>query len=180
MPDKSDRSPAEQEHHKKAFELYYGLGDGRSYKRLATQLGLSPSTIKHWSGLFHWRQRISEREADAARRLADHTQQTQTNERGRNRKIVQLALMKLARGIADGKVRMQMGDLDRLIRLQSFLDTSPLKPEDLRRPEDIVEYILRVFLPLDRRIQQEVLDLVQNYKLPTSTLRKPPDTEDQP
>lgn len=163
MAHKPDHPPEEQEHHKKAFELYYSLGDRRSYKQLADKLGVSPSTIKLWSGMFHWRQRTRERDADVARRLADQTQQSHADERGRNRKIVHLALMRLAKGIADGKVRMQLGDLDRLIRLQSFLDDPPPKPGELKSPEDIAEFMMSIFHPLDSDARHKVIRIIEDY-----------------
>ncbi len=36
-----------------------------------------------------------------------------------------MALVQLARAVADGQVKMNLGDLDRLIRLESFLRDEP-------------------------------------------------------
>ena len=120
---KSDLLTTEQEHHKRAFEQYYALGEKRSYQQVAEQMGVSPSTVKLWARSFGWRRRVQERNAEVARRVADRAIQTGVEEHDRNRKIVQMALMRLAKAIADGKVKMQMGDLDRLIRLQQYLDS---------------------------------------------------------
>ena len=112
----------EQERHRKAFELYYALGEKRSYRRVAGQMNVSPSAVKLWGRSFAWRNRIQERDAQIARQVADRAIQTGIDEHDRNRKIVQMALMRLAKAISEGKIKMQMGDLDRLIRLQAFLD----------------------------------------------------------
>lgn len=120
---KDDLLTTEQEHHKRAFEHYYALGEKRSYQHVAEQMGVSPSTVKLWSRSFDWRRRIHERDAQIARTVADRVIQSGIEEHDRNRKIVTMALMKLAKGIAEGKVKMQMGDLDRLIRLQGYLDS---------------------------------------------------------
>jgi len=111
----------EQEHQRKAFEVYLSLGEKRTYRSVATQLGVSASTVKLWSRSFRWTERIAERDAQVARELADRSLQSAVDETERNLKIVRVALMKLAKGIADGKVKMQLGDLDRLIRLETFL-----------------------------------------------------------
>lgn len=121
MVKKNNRIPVEQEHQKKAFELYYALGKKRMHRRVADQVGVSASTIKLWSRSFDWRRRISERDAATARKVADRAIQASTNDRPQNQKIVQLALMRLAKAIADGKVRMQLSDLERLLRLQAGL-----------------------------------------------------------
>jgi transposase len=113
---------AEQEHHKRAFEAYYALGAKRTYEKVAVELGVSASTVKLWSRSFSWSTRIAERDATAARQIADQSLQSTVDELGRNKKIVQMALVRLAKAIANGQIKMQMGDLDRLIRLQSHLD----------------------------------------------------------
>ncbi|MFC1476291.1 hypothetical protein ACFLQW_04755 [Candidatus Zixiibacteriota bacterium] len=125
---KADRLINEQEHHKKAFECYVALGEKRSFKQVAQQIGVALSTVKLWSRSFGWRQRIRERDAQIARRVADRTLQSNLDEQDRNKRIVRMALVRLAKAIADGKVRMQLSDLDRLIRLQSYLEGPPKGP----------------------------------------------------
>ena len=114
---------SEQEHHKRAFEIYYALGERRSYRSVAQRLGVSPSGVKLWSQSFGWQQRVRDRDADTARQLADRSLSSGLSERDRNLKMVRGALLRLARGIHDGTVKMQMGDLDRLIRLEEHLVT---------------------------------------------------------
>jgi hypothetical protein len=85
---------------------------------VAKQLDVSPCTVKLWSRSFGWRERIAERETAPARRLADRTRKSEVNEAERNRKIVEMAIVRLAKAIAEGTVCMGLGDLERLIRLQ--------------------------------------------------------------
>jgi len=112
---------SEQDHHVKAFEQYYALGEKRSYKRLAQELGVSRSTIKLWSRSFGWRQRVHERDAVVARKVADQAIQTHVDGQNQNRKIVQMALVRLAKAIAKGEIKMNLGDLERMIRLQETI-----------------------------------------------------------
>lgn len=112
----------EQGRHRQAFEAYYAQSGKRSYRKLADQLGVSQSTVKLWAKSFDWAKRTKERDAEVARQAADQAIDSQVNLLTRDQKIVHMALVKLAKGIADGKVKMQMGDLDRLIRLRTYLD----------------------------------------------------------
>jgi transposase len=114
--------PREDERHERAFAVYLSLGEKRSYKQVAAQVGVSLSTVKQWSKRYRWKERIAERDAEAARQVADNTLSNTVEEFTRNKKIVQMAMVKLAKAIADGRIKMQLGDLDRLIKLQSFLD----------------------------------------------------------
>jgi len=131
----------EQEHQKKAFECYYALGEKRSHGRVATQLNVAASTIKLWARSFDWSGRLQERDADVARQIADKAIQSSVDEQGRNHKIVQMALVRLAKAIADGKVRMQLGDLERLIRLQASLEPprSEMTVEGIRVAQTVDE-----------------------------------------
>jgi len=136
---------AEQEHQKRAFEVYYAQGGQRTYAKVAAELGVSVSAVKLWSRTWTWPQRIAERDAAAARQLADQSLQSTVDELGRNKKIVQMALIKVAKAINSDKVRVQIGDLDRLIRLQSYLDgyVEGQTWEDLS-PEELAQRFLHV------------------------------------
>jgi hypothetical protein len=46
----------------------------------------------------------------------------------RNRKLVEMGLVQVARAIAEGKVKMTVSDLDRLIRLEEYLREGPGGP----------------------------------------------------
>jgi transposase len=111
----------EQEHHKKAFEFYYGMGEGRNYNKVAEEFGVSVGAVKLWGRSFGWKRRIGERDAEVARALADENTKDGLERATRNRKIVGLALVQVAKAIAEGKVKPTISDLDRLIRLEEFL-----------------------------------------------------------
>ena len=154
---KSDRLQAEQGHHKRAFELYYAQGTKRSYRSVGDEFGVSPSTVKLWSRSFRWKERIRERDAEAARKIADQSLQSRTGELGRNQRLVQMALVRVAKGIAEGKVRMQLGDLDRLIRLQDSLVGHPKELREAQTPQEIAAAIEAYFFSLDSETQDAVI-----------------------
>jgi hypothetical protein len=111
----------EQEHHKKAFEFYYGLGEGRSYKLVAGEFGVVLGTVKMWGRVFGWKQRCHERDAEVARAMADRSLEENMESLARNRRIVKMGLIQVAKAVAEGKVKVTMADLDRLVRLEEYL-----------------------------------------------------------
>jgi hypothetical protein len=121
----------EQEHHKKAFEFYYGLGEGRSYKQVAEEHGVSLGAVKLWGRSFGWKRRVRERDGEIARALADQSLKDGVERSSRNRKIIEMGLVRVAQAIAEGKVKVTMADLDRLIRLEEFLR------EDLKESDGV-------------------------------------------
>jgi len=124
----------EREHHKKAFEFYYALGEGRSYRQVAEESGVSLGTVKLWGRSFDWSGRIAERDADVARAMADRSMKKGMERGLRNSKIIEMGLVQVAKAIAEGKVKMTVSDLDRLIRLEEYLTEGPGGP----RPMEIV------------------------------------------
>ncbi len=115
----------EQDHRERAFEFYYGLGGERSYRRVAQEFQVSESTVKLWGRSFSWKARVRERDLDIAREVAGRTLSDEVNHRERNLKIVEMAIVQLARAIADGKVKLSLSDLDKVVRLENFLRDEP-------------------------------------------------------
>lgn len=110
---------------KRAFELYYGLGVGRTYPAVAKEIGVALATVKRWGRVYGWQGRVRERDLEVARSAADRSFQGEVESRARQIQIVGMGLLQVAKAIAEGKVRVTMGDLDRLIRLQRFLSNEP-------------------------------------------------------
>lgn len=132
----------EDPRHQQAFELYLSQGPKRSYRRVAQQMGLSTSTIKLWSRTQGWRDRIVECEVRKARQLADSTQMGPDPENVRNLKIVHAALMRIAKAIAEGRVPVRMGDLERMVRLEEHLTgTHGLSPQQLARYIEMIKEV---------------------------------------
>ncbi len=109
----------------RAFEMYYGLGFARSYRAVAKKLGISVATVKLWGGSFTWRKRVGERDLEVARTVSDRTLKGEAETKERQVQIVQMAMIHVAKAIAEAKVKVTIGDLDRLIRLERFLSNEP-------------------------------------------------------
>ena len=115
----------EQPRQEQAFEFYCSLGERRNYAKVAAEFSVSLSSVKLWARSFRWKQRVKDREIQIAREMASRTISDEVNHRERNLRIVQMSLVRLAKAIVDGEVRMTLSDLDRLIRLESFLRDEP-------------------------------------------------------
>ena len=112
----------EKERHRKAFEQYYAMGRTRSLTKLAKRIGASVQALKVWSREFDWQGRIAQRDRDIARVVKSETIKAEIDSQIRNKQIVQMALVTIARQIAEGRVKCTLGDLDKLIRLEAFLE----------------------------------------------------------
>jgi transposase len=148
----SKKKPQEQEHHKKAFEFYYSLGETRNYGKVARKFGVSVQSIKLWGQSFNWRKRVNERDAEVVRIMATKAINKEVSSRTRNLQIVQMALVRLAKAIAEDKIKMTLADLDRLIRLESFLTEGV----DSRQEVLIEGLENRPLIELQSMIKQEI------------------------
>ena len=150
--------------HQQAFELYAASGPKRTYKQVADQLGVSERTVRHWANQGKWRQRLGEREAQAARQIADQVIGSSVAHAARNRKMVELALMKVIKAINSDKVKIQVGDLDRLLRLQSFLDGDRVMPTAETLREHPVQEVFTVFEEWTKLLTDEELNWIINWR----------------
>ena len=66
--------------------------------------------------------------------------------RNRRRKILELAVMKMAKAIAEDRVKYQAGDLERLLKLEEFLTQldGQFVPAITAGPEEIAEFLNRI------------------------------------
>ncbi len=116
---------------------------------MAAEFNVSPSTVKLWGKSLRWKQRLKERDLQVAREVAGRTLADEVSHRERNLQIVHMALVQLAKAVADGQVKMALGDLDRLIRLESFLRDEPDSRQEV------------VFGDLRNKSREELRELVR-------------------
>jgi hypothetical protein len=117
--------------------MYYSLGQVRSLIAVAAKLGVSATSVKTWSRAFSWQKRIDERDAAVAHVVEKKSVHAEVDRRMRNKKIVEAGIIAAARAIADGHVKPTLADLDRMLRLEAFLEGEP----DSR--QEVVERDLR-------------------------------------
>jgi 3-methyladenine DNA glycosylase AlkD len=58
---------------------------------------------------------------EVAKDLADQSLEQGVEALARNRKLVKMGLIRVAKAIAEGRMKVTMADLDRLVRLEEFL-----------------------------------------------------------
>ena len=73
------------------------MGSHRSLTKLARKLNLSVGSLKLWSSEFSWQQRLEERERDIVAAMKKSSIQVEADTRLRNRQLLQLALVQIAR-----------------------------------------------------------------------------------
>ena len=150
--------PIENRRAEEAFAYFTSLPpEERSYEAVATQFGVNLTTVKRWGAKGKWRRRLDERDLAIARKAADEVQATEVSARARQLKIVEVVVMKLVKGITDDAIRGSYGDLDRLLRLQGFLQGTDrsMPVDEVRR---LFEYLLEV-------IRREIDDPEQRQRI---------------
>lgn len=120
----------ERERHRLAFERYVALGRGRSLPRLAAELGASESAVKAWSRAFRWRERLEARTREIAEALARDSTEAEREELQADRRMVHLAMVRIAKALVEGHVKPTIADMDRVIRLRRDLDEGQRGSED--------------------------------------------------
>jgi transposase len=121
----SDQDPRPAKSHQEAFEFYAALGPSRTYRQVAEKMGVSLPTVKRWAKANKWLSRVDEREVQIARRVADRAIESEAEDMERKRKLVKAALIRLGQAIGQGKIKLQLSDLDRMIRLDALLQGRP-------------------------------------------------------
>jgi hypothetical protein len=165
---KRDRLRTEREHHKQAFEIYYGLGPKRTYQQVATQLGVSVSAVRLMARSFDWGQRLHDRDAQVTRGAADKAIRSGIDRRSRNLKIVEGGLLRLAKDIKEGRIKGQLSDVDRLIRLEEFLlgGKAELTLDALRQYtfEEVFAFVLEWFRTLSEQEREVHIETVERWE----------------
>jgi len=124
-----------------AFAFYAELpATERRYSAVAERFAVSLPSVKLWASKGKWRRRVAERDARVVRRAVDKAETAEVDTRARYLKFVEIALIKLANGIASGEVKGTFSDLDRLVRLKVFLE----EPEaGAGGPQQIIVNLIR-------------------------------------
>lgn len=113
----------ENELQRKAFELYYGLGDKRSLRAVAETIGRTERTVAGWSRDFNWVARVTQRNIENAQNSnkAKITAEL-TDVRTKYRILINNLMADFSKDIAQGKVKVKnINDFERLVKLDMLL-----------------------------------------------------------
>lgn len=109
---------------REAFEIYYQLGDKRSLKLVAEQVGRTERTVAGWSRAFSWVDRVSQREIEENKNNADNNSilaQT-VDVKTRYRIMMNNLMAHASRKIASGELKIRnVQDLERVVKLDLLL-----------------------------------------------------------
>jgi len=112
----------EKPHHLAAFEHYLGLGPARSFKAVAEHLGRTETTVQRWARSFDWRGRVQAHDRAEARAAAPEPTPRRAPADSPHHALVKGATVQFARRLAAGDVPVRLADLERLIKLDRWLN----------------------------------------------------------
>lgn len=107
--------------HKEAFEFYYRLGAERTLAKVSEEFKISFKSISLWSSSFNWKERIEQRDIQIGKELESNTMDLIIEQKAKYRQVVKLAMKNIIDNIQKGKVKVNMTDLDKLVRLDMYL-----------------------------------------------------------
>lgn len=119
----ADKLSKENELQRKAFELYYGLGDKRSLRAVAETIGRTERTVAGWSRSFNWVARVTQRNIEDAQNSKEAKITAElTDVRTKYRILINNLMADFSKDIAQGKVKVKnINDFDRLVKLDMLL-----------------------------------------------------------
>lgn len=119
----ADKLSKENELQRKAFELYYGLGDKRSLRAVAETIGRTERTVAGWSRSFNWVARVTQRNIEDAQNSKEAKITAElTDVRTKYRILINNLMADFSKDIAHGKVKVKnVYDFERLVKLDMLL-----------------------------------------------------------
>ena len=108
----------ENELQRKAFELYYGLGDKRSLRAVAETIGRTERTVAGWSRAFNWVARVPQRNIENAQ----NSNEAKITAELTDVRTINNLMADFSKDIAQGKVKVKnINDFERLVKLDMLL-----------------------------------------------------------
>ncbi len=109
---------------REAFNFYYSLGEDRTYAKVAVKFKRSVSAVQKWGGSFKWSERITERDEKIRRNVAERAViEKEVNHVERDIKILGRAILEHAKAIQEGKLKLSLGDMVKMMELEHKLRT---------------------------------------------------------
>lgn len=119
----ADKLTNENELQKRAFEMYYGLGDKRSLKAVAETIGRTERTVAGWSRSFNWVARVTQRNIENAKNKQEEAINTQlTDVRTRYKVVINNLMAELSQRVVKGEFKVKnITDFEKLVKLDLLL-----------------------------------------------------------
>lgn len=104
-----------------AFDYYFSLGKDRTLDQVAHKFKKALPTIKKWSSLYSWKERVEQRDIDLSKRLMEKTDTTILNTKANYRKQIKRAISKIAPDDSFDIDVESVQDYERLVKLDLLL-----------------------------------------------------------
>lgn len=102
----------------KAFDLYYSMGNDRSYEAVAQQIGVSKNSIYNWAKTNNWQDRVKERDTVNAKRMYEQTDSDVVGTMVSYRKVITASVADYIKNLKEGKVKINSpADFIKLVEL---------------------------------------------------------------
>lgn len=124
-----------------AFDIYYMMGDHRSYDIVAEAMGVSKNTIANWSKMHNWGDRIRERNRENSKKIFEETDVMLIDANVKYRKIIAASIDKYISSVKDGAIKITcVNDFIKLVELD--LRLAGMTKEDFERAAE-VKFIIK-------------------------------------
>lgn len=137
-------SAKESDRQLQAFEYYYGLGDLRTYGKVASFIGTSATSIRNWAEKFKWEERIKALDTARYAEIADYDKRQVLKEIISYRRAIKASVAKYLEALKNNQIEIKsVKDLSVLIRLDMDLlvyidNNKDDRPDELK--DDYVEF----------------------------------------
>lgn len=119
----ADKLSKENDLQRKAFEIYYELGEKRSLKIVAETIGRTERTVAGWSRSYNWVSRVTQRNIEEAQNKQGDVVNTQlTDVRTKYRILINNLMANFSKDVTEGKVKIKnVNDYEKLVKLDMLL-----------------------------------------------------------
>ncbi len=100
----------ETRRHQSAFELYYILGQERSYAAVARQFGISQAAAGGWGSAFGWDRRVQERDRIVSEMAAGMAIEDAAKARAFQLRLTRATMARWAQTLGSGKAEVSAAD----------------------------------------------------------------------
>ena len=152
--------------HIEAFEVYYKLGDNRSYAKVAEQCNVGIGTVTRWAGKYSWQRRVVERDHKIALQLQRETDKEILEDRKKYRKLIKASLQSYMDNLKNNKINVN--SVKDFVRLAN-LDMKFMEDLDKGTANDTGNLI---------NMSGESMDTINRLSEELAGVKEPPDLED--
>lgn len=130
-----------------AYDLYFAMGEDRSYEAVAKAMGVSKNTIANWARMFNWQSRVAEREEATREKIYQEmygdTDKVIIDANVKYRRFIEKSIDKYIKSFKDGAIKItSINEFIKLVELD--LKLAGLTKDDLPNDESThINFIIK-------------------------------------